>query len=264
MSLPPHEIHLWLCARPLAAHPALATLITPAEQQQAANIASLSRRTEWLAGRTLLRQCLAHYTGRNALDLAFVTTAQGKPQLIDAPIFEAFDFNISHGQHWIGCALARAVSVGLDIDSTRRKTRINAIAARYFHASEQQIMANQVSEYSQQQCFFKLWTLKEAYIKACGNKLTGRRLHDIVFTLTNDGTSAQPLFPLPDGHWHFSQRSFLSDQHLALASQWLENRPVQIRYWLWRPDASLIELQADISRSFIDKFTGELCAFPLD
>jgi len=58
-------------------------------------------------------------------------------------------------------------AVGVDVEYTRRQCRALAVAARYFSASEVADLRGLAAD-QQRARFFDLWTLKEAYIKACG------------------------------------------------------------------------------------------------
>lgn len=229
--LPSDEVHVWLLKRPRQLDANLQAFTTTDEQQRATNMVSVRRRCEWLAGRALLRQCLAHYTGREALALAFDKTEAGKPTL-DLP--DAPAFNLTHGPGWIACAVAQADNIGIDIDSETRRNRTDDIAARYFHPAEQAELEKAGSKKERQRLFFRQWTMKEAYIKALGETINSVRLHDIAFEPVANGMS-RALFDLPAGRWQFLHRRFDSDHHLALACQrpGCDTANVKYLFWLW-------------------------------
>lgn len=233
--LPTAEVHVWLLRRPQQFSPAWLARITTEEQQRAQAMQSERRRCEWLAGRLLLRQCLGHYTGADVLSLAFGKTAAGKPQLALAG---APAFNLSHGPQWIGCAVAQAITLGLDIDSETRRNSTDEIAERYFHPHEQAVIRQAADGAGRKQAFFRSWTLKEAYIKALGETINSVRLHELGFA-----ADARPLFGAGQG-WQFAHWRFDRHQHLALACQWREcdtdeqSDPV-CRFWEWNPDTQL-------------------------
>lgn len=235
MGLPPTgEIHIWLLRRPQQLDAKLLALTTTEEQRRAGDMISQRRRCEWLAGRALLRQCLAHYTGCDGLQLAFSKTEAGKP-FLNAPDTPAF--NLSHGPGWIACAVAQVECLGIDIDSEARRNRTEDIAARYFHPAEQAEMATAGSKEKRQQLFFRQWTMKEAYIKALGETINSVRLHEIAFEPAADAAS-RALFELPAGRWQFLHWRFDSDHHLALAcrqSQCDTGKAdnLRCRFWLW-------------------------------
>jgi 4'-phosphopantetheinyl transferase len=53
-----------------------------------------------------------------------------------------------------------------------RTTQYAKIADRFFHPNEAQLLA-QLPAHKQAETFIRLWTLKEALLKACGRGLTG-------------------------------------------------------------------------------------------
>jgi 4'-phosphopantetheinyl transferase len=226
-SLPLDEIHIWMM-RITDNRGLLDGLTTAEEQEQAETMRSEKRRCEWLSGRALLRDSLACYTGADPLSLSFKKTASGKP-FIDLP--DAPAFNMSHGQEWLVCALARADNLGVDVDSHLRRNRTNEIADRYFNPHEQAVLARAADDRTRQQLFFSFWTLKEAYIKALGETINSVRLHDIAFDLDNAAPHAR--FALPSGYWQFYHRQFDRHHHLALACQRAECDTANLRFWVW-------------------------------
>ena len=234
-AMPPNEIHVWLMRRPIVLDAALTVLTTAEEQQRASGMISLRRQCEWLAGRALLRQCLAHYTDSDALTLVFDKTESGKPFL---DIHDSPAFNLSHGPRWIACAVAQADNIGIDVDSEARRNRTDEIAARYFHPQEQAELVQAGGELERKRIFFRQWTMKEAYIKAIGETINSVRLHELAFE-SIEGSEPRALFDLPTGDWQFMHRRFDNDHHLALACQRSQcdtapddNKTI-FRYWLW-------------------------------
>ena len=210
------DIHVWLVPRPSTVLPALLALTTAAEQARAQEMLSEKRRCEWLTGRALLRACLAHYTGRDALSLDWHYSEHGKPQLANAPAF-----NLSHGPNWIGCAVGNVDWLGIDIDCQNRKNSIADIAERYFHPDEwawissAENIASVEKNATLRARFFTHWTLKEAYIKALGETINSVRLHDIAFDTRK--AIPQAAFLTPAAQWHFRHWLFDGNQHVSVA-----------------------------------------------
>lgn len=226
------EIHVWLMRMPASVDAVLSAMITADEQRHVNNMISVRRQHEWVGGRALLRQCLAHYTGLDGLALVFDKTEAGKP-FLDFPNAPAF--NLSHGPGWIACAVTKANDIGIDIDSEKRRNRTDDIAARYFHPLEQKELEQAVDEKARKRIFFRQWTLKEAYIKALGETINSVHLHDIAFEFVTNG-SPLAVFALPSGHWQFLHQHFDNDHHLALACRCVQdekNTAMPCRFWLW-------------------------------
>ena len=229
-----NETHIWLMRRPVDLDVALTLLTTAEERKRADGMISIRRQCEWLAGRALLRQCLAYYTGRDGLELVFDKTESGKPVL---DIQDGPAFNLSHGPHWIACAVAQTENIGIDVDSEARRNRTDEIAARYFHPLEQAELSKASGELERKRVFFRQWTMKEAYIKAIGETINSVRLHELAFEFIDD-VVPRALFDLPAGDWQFMHRLFDGDHHLALACQRSQcdtvvDNKANYRYWLW-------------------------------
>ena len=74
-------------------------------------------------------------------------------------------FNLSHTRGLAACAIARDVSIGIDVECLERNTDWGSIAGRYFSRFETRALAAlPVGERPER--FFEDWTLKEAYVKA--------------------------------------------------------------------------------------------------
>jgi 4'-phosphopantetheinyl transferase len=82
----------------------------------------------------------------------------GKPVFSARP---AVWFSLSHGGGWVVCALSNQ-SVGVDVQPVRG---VNLSIARRFHPQERAWLEGQKPE-EQEQAFFRLWTRKEAWVKA--------------------------------------------------------------------------------------------------
>lgn len=74
------------------------------------------------------------------------------------------EFNLSHAGRWVVCALA-PTAVGIDVEQLRPFDLL--LAWRFFHRRECAALAVQPIA-AQNDYFFRLWTAKEAYLKALG------------------------------------------------------------------------------------------------
>ena len=88
----------------------------------------------------------------------------GKPYL---PGYE-MQFNLSHAGDWALCAVGNA-ALGCDIEQMRSYKM--SMAHRFFCAEETRMLEDAEGEI-QQDLFFRLWTLKESFLKAVGEGLS--------------------------------------------------------------------------------------------
>ena len=89
----------------------------------------------------------------------------GKPVLRDAGVY----FNLSHAGDYALCAVG-AGELGCDIERIR-PLRGN-IAGRFFHPQEAAFIAAAPDAAEKELRFFRLWTLKESFLKATGKGLS--------------------------------------------------------------------------------------------
>lgn len=92
---------------------------------------------------------------------AVETDKNGKPYFSDSPLY----FNLSHSDKEVMCIMS-FFPVGCDVEKVH--TIKNDISSRYFSDEEKRILAGCSSEAERQDIFFRLWTLKESFIKCTG------------------------------------------------------------------------------------------------
>ncbi|MGH8492327.1 MAG: 4'-phosphopantetheinyl transferase family protein [Moraxellaceae bacterium] len=156
---------LWLRdeAQPLS--PKLKNRLDAEEQARLADITAPSRQRSFLLSRLLLRQLLA--THLPAESLRFARADSGRLLLTGN---SGWHISLSHASTGIAVIAAQR-PCGIDIE-TPRAVAMEKIAARYFSAQENEaLQACPPSERTM--LFFRLWTLKEASVKALGEGLAG-------------------------------------------------------------------------------------------
>lgn len=95
-------------------------------------------------------------------DLLFVEEQNGKPKLSDR---DDIRFNISHSGTKVMCAVSDH-DIGCD---TERITDIDiGIAKRFFFSEEYKVLTECSGIAERKDMFFRLWTLKESFMKATG------------------------------------------------------------------------------------------------
>jgi len=119
-----------------------------------------------LLSRYLLRQNISFYTGIDPREINFTVNSSGRPVLKYPQVPNLF-FNMSHSGDWIVGALSFDKQIGIDIEKIRPIDI--TIAEDYFSAQELKYMNSRKDSCLDN--FFKIWTLKESYIKAIGKGL---------------------------------------------------------------------------------------------
>lgn len=161
------EIHLWCIAdTPLGAD-RLACL-SPDEQARYERIQAASVKQQYGQTRFGIRRILSLYAPSVPISRwQFVRNAHGRPDLHAPGLPFGLRFNISHTKGLIVIAVSRDGDIGVDIEGMGRQARALDLAHRYFSARELADL-HALAPDAQAERFLHLWTLKEAYIKACG------------------------------------------------------------------------------------------------
>lgn len=206
------DLHLWPLSLPGSG-------LSADEEARAARFVTPRHAAAYRAARGGLRRVLAGYTGQPPADLRFDYGPQGKPSLRGGPAF-----NLSHAGHWAALAVAEAqVDLGIDIEAHRQVER--AVAERFFSASEVAALSG-LTGAAWELGFFRIWTRKEAVIKALGSGLS---LPLDSFDVTA-GANAQ-LLRLAGGDpsaWHLRDLAPGAGMQGALAVR-AGGQPVEIR-----------------------------------
>lgn len=136
--------------------------LSVAEQQQSRQFMLASRRQEYICGRFLLRLVLSVHRGKALRSHRLRVGLYAKPELSPR---HGLQFNLAHSDGMLALVLCRQTSIGIDLE---RVPALTPQADHRFFASAEQRWLNLLgaSERAWQQC--RLWTIKEAALKALG------------------------------------------------------------------------------------------------
>lgn len=97
-----------------------------------------------------------------SMELEFAKHEHGKPYLLN----HTLHFNYSHSQQYYVLAMSEHVKdIGVDVEELDRNVRLDALAKHAFHPDE---YAMWLSLDQDREYWFKVWTIKEAVLKASG------------------------------------------------------------------------------------------------
>jgi 4'-phosphopantetheinyl transferase len=165
---PPGQIHLWSVA--LGGHANdvrhFISRLGPDEQIRAAGFHFPLHRNRWVVSRYAVRQILAGYVGSPPESLIFRVGEYGKPGLANVSGALGLHFNLAHSREQALLAVARH-EVGIDIEYIDSETPWQSLAPQVFSRQEYELLMCSPVEL-RRQLFFRIWTCKEAYIKARG------------------------------------------------------------------------------------------------
>lgn len=167
------EAHLWWIELAPGAGDVAAALATVSadERARAIRLRVEVDRTRFLLRRQALRAILSAYTGVPPHELVFDVDRFGKPAWA-APLGAAgLSFSLSHSGGVALLAVARDGRLGVDIEVLRPLPDVDVIARRMFSPAEYEALA---AESAADRCpaFLRVWTCKEAVVKALGGGLS--------------------------------------------------------------------------------------------
>ena len=170
MQLKTNEIHIWstdLTITPEQEREQL-QLLSSDESERAHRFHFAIHRQRFIAARSRLRQILSFYLEMAPQAFSFSYTEHHKPHLL-LPLHSRLHFNVAHSDNMAVYAFTFDYAVGIDIEKTRTDYKAT-MAKRFFSPREYQDLMN-LPEQEQLIGFYRLWSRKEAIIKAIGKGL---------------------------------------------------------------------------------------------
>lgn len=187
-----NQVHIWRTSLDFSTAKVnqLATFLSIDELARANRFHFPEHKKRFIAARGILRQLLGNYMQISPDKLKFEYGYQGKPRLATSMGNSSLQFNVSHSFKYALYGFANHHLVGIDIEFLREMKDPVELAKRFFSNREYQLIVDLTNKEQQQKFFFKLWTAKEAYLKALGTGLSSS-LTDIEISL--DGANTKLL-----------------------------------------------------------------------
>ena len=114
--------------------------------------------------RSVLRNTLSKWLNNNPEEIEITFGKNGKPYLKQT---HGIEFSISHTKDFGGIAFSRHYEIGIDVENINRDTNIIQVAEKVF-TDEERVMLHAEGDPIKRKIFFRLWTAKEALLKATG------------------------------------------------------------------------------------------------
>jgi 4'-phosphopantetheinyl transferase len=146
---------------------ALACLTTD-EKSHAGRFRFENDATQWIACRAGLRTILGEMAGIPPLEVPLVFSEFGKPGL--APPYDALHFNLSHCPGLALVALSHDGPVGIDLEPQSRAESLLECERSFCHPQEISDLPTREDERAS--TLLRIWTHKEAVLKAMGTGLS--------------------------------------------------------------------------------------------
>ena len=192
----PGEVQLWWASLEISEPETdrLRRVLASDELRRAERFRVAAAARRFIGARAALRMILGRATGAEPADVEFLFGEHGKPCLPGGAVL----FNASDSGDYVVVALSTA-EVGVDIEVVRTLRRHDRLARRVCTESELEMLAKAPRE-DREALLLRLWTCKEAALKAIGIGLSGGARNVEVEIPTN---GAPRLSRIPDevDHW---------------------------------------------------------------
>lgn len=189
-------------------------ILDPIENARADRFVFARDRIQYLAAHAVTRQALSVLTpGVPPSAWRFIAEPNHKPVARVRERPAPISFNLSHTNGMVGVAAVACprIQIGFDLEALDRRVPLE-IANRYFREKEVAWLTS-LPMADQPDGFLRLWTLKEAFIKATGEGLS-RDLASFWFEMNPPRIQFVPGSVEATAAWHFQQR-IISDRFIA-------------------------------------------------
>jgi 4'-phosphopantetheinyl transferase len=167
----------------------------------------------YVAAHVMLRRVLREYL--DGAEPAIIRNPLGRPELATGPGGgPALSFSLTHTRGFAACAISNEACIGIDAEDIRRPIAIGEMARRWY-APKEVVLLERIPKERRAEMFFRIWTLKEAILKATGH---GLRIEPPLFSV--DPERAQVIVPAGLGIptcWRLAEMTPSAYIRLALA-----------------------------------------------
>ncbi len=142
------------------------------EKQRARRIHFEAQRQRFTIAHGAVREILGCYLHQPAADIEFMAAPSGKPLLMDRSAINAPvpQFNYSHSGDLLILAVSQRYELGIDVEQISSKIDYETIS-RHFYNPDELSWLQSLAPKHQAEAFYRLWTCKEAVLKADGSGL---------------------------------------------------------------------------------------------
>lgn len=165
------EIHLWAISLQAGGddYQFWLSVLSDDERRRADRYRFEDDRRRFVVARGLLRHLLEEYTGIGAARLDIATDTHGKPHL--AQPHRPLHFNLAHSLDRALIAFSRDSAVGVDFEDLGHRQRVVEVEDSICTPAEKTAIASLGDDEARSLALLRLWSAKEAFLKALGTGL---------------------------------------------------------------------------------------------
>jgi 4'-phosphopantetheinyl transferase len=140
--------------------PRFSTLLSADEVTRAQRYFHEKDRHRFIVTRGLLRIILGLYTNQQSSEIQFIRSVHKKPSILGSD----WNYNVSHSGDWAVIAIGK-IAVGIDVEKIDLDFRFQEVIPESFDPDERFYIERSPESRT---LFYRLWTRKEALVKATG------------------------------------------------------------------------------------------------
>ena len=219
-------VHVWFLDRLGPLDPRWIDVLDAEERARASAFRSPEQRESFTASHALVRTALSTYGACAPADWRFGLSPEGRPLLLGD---SGLRFSLTHSGTWAAVAIGAGQAIGLDIEPVRPERDALPLARRFFGAEETERLGG-LPPGERPAGFARLWTVKEAVLKARGCGLT-EPLRSVEVDLDPSGQLVR--VEAPGGPW--AVRSWLPEPGWCAALAVSTENPLSVASFRARP-----------------------------
>ena len=207
-------------------------LLDDRDRERAARFRFDEDRARFVLGRSLIRKSLGLYLGQKPEAIKLADGGRGRPVFADDATIQ---FSISHTRDIVAIALTAGARVGIDFEFVKPAVDLSELAERIL--SEDDLRKFQsFPRHEAVTAFFRAWTRKEAYLKACSEGIAdGLKLVSVSFGPEEISSLADARDEAAERTWRLHNLT-VSKEYMGAVACDAPDRPI---------DCSNLELKKD-------------------
>ncbi len=229
------EIHIWrFNLDPVKSfNEFFINLLSDEEKKQVEKIKLGDVKNRSIISKAIIKNIISNYLGLNIKQIIFSYNEFGKPVIPERINSFRLNFNISHSGDLGLIAITRKNLIGIDVEKMNELDQIDDIINLCFTETEK-YMLSCLESTEKKEVFYKIWTGKEAFIKAIGKGFSFP-LKNISFRLNSkkEMVIGEILDPMNTGKdWQIYNFNPQDNYTSALV---INNNYFKIRQYIWSP-----------------------------